>query len=154
MKESFKSIDDILLEVAKEEGMSKSEIKDLWNHQKIYVKKQMESEGVYAILLPFVGTLSLNVKQYSKELKGKTRKFYSNFTDKVAKLKEHENYSKYGNAHKKVTGVNRLARYIIRKYYTGIEKSKNLMFHNKCWDIISKYSNGVFDKREETIKKQ
>ena len=153
MKEGFRSIEEILLEVAKDEGMSKKEIEDVWLHQQSFIKKQMEKEGVYSILLPFVGTLSLNVKQFTKELKYRPRELYKSFINKVSKLKIHSNYTKYENAHKKITGVNRLTRNIIKNYYTGIEKSKNLIIHSKCWDIISKYSNGVFKKRDKIIRK-
>lgn len=151
MKQGFKSIKDILLEVAEEEGLNRTEIKDIWNHQESYIKKKMEQEGVYAIFIPFLGTLSLNVKQFSKEIKGKSRSFYKDFIKKVKDLKNHKNYKKYANAHKKVTGVNRLARYIISRYHTGIEVSKNLIVHSKCWEIIEKYSNGVYEKRDKII---
>lgn len=153
MKEGFRPIDDILSEIGEEEGMSLEEMKDIWNHQRKYTQKQMDTEGVYSIFLPFIGTLSLNVKQFDKEVKGKTRSLYQGFIDKVTNLKEHENYTKYGNSHKRVTGVNRLARYIITNYDTGLDRSKNILIHNKCWDIISKYSNGVFEKRDETLKR-
>ena len=76
-------------------------------------KKKMEEEDVYAIFIPFIGTLSLNVKQYIKEIKHKNRKFYKNFIEKVEKLLKHENYTKYGNAHKKTTAIHRLVSYII-----------------------------------------
>lgn len=153
MKEGFKSIDEILKEVAEDEGMTFEEVKDLWDHQKNYIKKQMDTEGVYAIFLPYIGTLSLNVKQFSKELTNKTRDTYRNFINKVAKLKDHEKYTKFDNAHKKVTGVNRLARYIVNNYQTGIEISKKLLAHNKCWNIITKYSNKGYEKRETPIKR-
>lgn len=148
MKEGFRSIEDILIEVGEEEGMSFKEMNDIWEHQKKYIKKQMDSEEVYAILLPFIGTLSLNVKQFTKQLKGKTRSFYKNFISKVDKLQQHENYSEFGNSHKRITGVNRLTRYIINKYNTEIIKSKRLLVHNKCWSIIEKYSNGIYEKNE------
>ena len=132
MKEGFRSVDEILAEVAKDEGMSMAEIRDVWSHQKKYIKKLMDTEGVYSIFLPCIGTLSLNVKQFNKEIRGKTRSFYKNFIDKAANLLEHEDYTMYENSHKKVTGVNRLARYIITNYHTGIEKSKNIIVHTKC----------------------
>tara|TARA_R110002012_G_scaffold119169_2_gene268160 strand:- start:161 stop:604 length:444 start_codon:yes stop_codon:yes gene_type:complete len=147
MKEGYRSLKEILKEVGEEEGLSMKEINDIWLHQKTYIKKSMEMEGVYSILLPFIGTLSLNVKQYAKEIKGKKREFYDNFTKKVEELKKHPNYSQYENAHKRVTGVNRLARYIISKYDTGLKKNKKLIVKSKCWKIIEKYSNGVFEKK-------
>lgn len=153
MKEGFKTVDEILAEIGEEEGMSLKEMKDLWGHQKKYIQKQMDTEGVYAIFLPYIGTLSINVKQFTKEIKNKTRSIYKDFIDKVFNLKNHENYTKFGNAHKRVTGVNRLTRYIISNYYTGIEKSKNILINNKCWSIIEKYSNGGYKKREEPLKR-
>lgn len=147
MKEGYKTVDEILLEVAKEEGMTLKETKDLWNHQKEYIKKQMEKEDVYSIFLPFIGTLSLNVKQYIKEVKGKKKSFYANFISKVEKLLNHENYLEYNNSHKRVTGVNRLARYIVSKYITEEVKSKKIIEHKKCWEVIGKYSNGSFNKK-------
>ena len=153
MKDGFKSIEEILEEVGAEEGMSIEEMRDIWEHQKTYTKKRMEEEGVYAIFLPFIGTLSLNVKQFKKQLKGKTRSLHENFIRKTKSLLEDENFGQYNNSHKKITGVNRLARYIIKSYHTGIDKSKRLLVHTKCWDIIEKYSNGAFEKREETIKR-
>lgn len=153
MKEGFKSIDEILAEVGKEEGMSLREMKDLWGHQKKYIQKQMDTEGVYAIFLPYIGTLSVNVKQYAKEIKNKTRSVYKSFIDKVASLKKHKNYTKSANAHKKITGVNRLARHIITNYHTGLERSKNILVHYKCWDIIAKYSNRGYEKRDTPIKR-
>lgn len=146
MKEGFKSINEILLEVAEEEGMDFAEIKDVWKHQKKYVKQQMDSEKVYAIFLPFIGTLSLNVKQYTREIRGKTRSLYEKLISKIKKLKNHENYTGYGNAHKKVTGVIRLTEHIISNYKTGLESKKNMLIHSKCWDVLSKHSNGAFNK--------
>jgi hypothetical protein len=154
MKEGFKSIDEILEEVAKDEGMTLKETTDLWNHQKKYIKDQMDKEGVYAIFLPFVGTLSLNTKQYVKEIRGKVKELYLDFINKAEKLKEHENYTYFKNSHKKVTGVNRLARYIIRYYDTGVTRGKKLMAHNKCWDIIYKYSNNNYSKRDKAITRK
>lgn len=148
MKDGFKSIEDILDEVAEEEGLSRREIKDIYRHQKRYINKQMEKEDVYAIFIPFIGTLSLNVKQAEKEIRGKKRNVYSSFIKKVSKLKKHENYSEYSNSHKRVTGVNRLARYIMNHYDTGVEKIKRLIPHKKCWDVIEKYSNNKFTKNE------
>ena len=153
MREGFKSIKEILKEVAEDERMTWTEIEDLWLHQKNYVKKQMEKEDVYAIFIPFIGTLSLNVKQLTAELKGKNKRKHKKIINKVENLKNHENYTKYRNSHKKITGVNRLARYIISKYNTGLDRSKNLLTRHKCWEIISKYSNGNFEKREEPIKR-
>ncbi len=147
MKEGFKNVKDILKEVAEEEGLSVKEINDLWRHQKIYIKKQQSLKGVYSIFLPFIGTLSLNVKQAEKEIKGKSKEFYKEFLEKIKLLKLHPNYREYSNAHKKVTGVNRLARYVIRNYDTGIEKTKKILLHKQCWDIISKYSNKIFKKK-------
>lgn len=151
MNEGYKSISDIVKEVAEEEGMTHSEVRDVWEHQKRYVKTQMETEGVYAIFLPFIGTLSLNTKQFSKEIKNKIRKTHSLIIDKVEKLSKHSNYTKYKNSHKRVTGVNRLARYIIRHYETGIDKNKKLIAHKKCWKTIYKYSNNNFIKKQELI---
>lgn len=149
MREGFKSIKEILKEVAEDEGMTWTEIEDLWLHQKNYVKKQMEKEDVYAIFIPFIGTLSLNVKQYVKEIKHKNRKFYKNFINKVEKLKIHENYTKYGNSHKKTTAIHRLVNYIIDKFEIEESKKETLIIHKKCWDIISKYSNGVLKKKTD-----
>ena len=148
MFDGFKSIDTILKEVAEEEGMPLREVKDLWKHQKTYIKELMDTPNIFAILLPYIGTLSLNVKQYKKEIKNKSRSFHSNFINKVEALQEHTEYSQYGNSHKKVTGVNRLARYIIRTYETGIKRNYKILEHAKCWDIISKYSNDKYEKKK------
>jgi len=147
MKEGFKSVKEILKEVAEDEGMTWTEIEDVWLHQKSYIKKQMEEEEVYSILIPFIGTLSLNVKQYIKEIKHKNRKFYKNFIDKVEKLKLHEKYSKYANSHKKTTGIHRLVKYIVKNFNVEDYKKEYLATHRQCWDIISKYSNGVLKKK-------
>lgn len=143
MEEGFKSIRDILKEVAEDEGMTWTEIEDVWIHQKKYIKNKMENKEVYAIFLPFIGTLSLNTKQYIKEIKYKNRKFYKNFINKVESLKKHDNYTKYGNAHKKTTAIHRLVNYIINNFDIEEKKKETLTIHKKCWDIISKYSNGV-----------
>lgn len=148
MEEGFKSMKEILLEVAEDEGMTWTEIEDVWLHQKKYIKKKMEEEDVYAIFIPFIGTLSLNVKQYIKEIKHKNRKFYKNFIEKVEKLLKHENYTKYGNAHKKTTAIHRLVSYIIDTFDIDEDKKEALVTHKKGWDIISKYSNGVLKKKE------
>lgn len=149
MKEGYKSIEEILQEVADEEGIDIREIKDVWKHQKFYVKNQMDAKGVYAIFLPFIGTLSLNTKQFSVEIKGRIRGLYKNFVNKVNDLENHENYNKFANSHKKLTGVNRLARRVIKKYKTGLKTTRSLLVHNKCWEIIAKYSNGVYDKNND-----
>jgi hypothetical protein len=149
MKDGYKSINEILKEVAEEEGMPLKEIIDLWKHQKTYIKKLMDAPNIFAIFLPYIGTLSLNVKQYTKEIKNKSRSLHSGFIDKVAILKTHPEYSQFGNSHKRVTGVNRLTRYIIRTYETGLKRSNRIIEHTKCWDIISKYSNDIYKKKEE-----
>ena len=146
MKEGFKTVNEILKEVAAEEGMTQKEIRDIWAHQKEYIKIQMEKEEVYAIFLPYIGTLSLNVKQFYNEIKGKSRNFYANFIHKVDKLLQHEKYGEFTNSHKRVTGVNRLTRHIIKNYITEENKSKKLIDHKKCWGIITKYSNGTLNK--------
>ena len=147
MKEGFKTIQEIIKEVGEEEGFSYNEMEDIWIHQRNYIKKMQEKEGVYAIFLPFIGTLSLNVKQAKKELKGKSKEFYKNFLKKVEDLQLHPNYTQYHNSHKKVTGVNRLARNIIRRFETFIEKERKLIPHKDCWEIIEKYSNNIFTKK-------
>ena len=83
---------------------------------------------------------------YKKEIKNKSRELHSNFINKVATLEAHTEYSQFGNSHKRVTGVNRLARYIIRTYETGIKRSNKILEHVKCWDIIFKYSNDGYEK--------
>lgn len=149
MKEGFRTLKEIIQEVAdEEEHFSYKDIEDIWIHQREYTKKCMEQEGVYAIFLPYIGTLSLNIKQAKKEILGKSKIFYKNFLDKIEKLKQHPNYTENGNTHKKVTGVNRLARSIIRRFETGI-KEKRLIKHKECWTIIEKYSNDGYAKREE-----
>ena len=153
MKDGYKSINDILKEVAQDEGMSFREVRDLWGHQKKYIKKQMETDGVYAIFLPYIGTLSLNVKQFHKELRGKCKERYADFIQKVKNLENDHRYTEFNNAHKRITGVNRIARYLIRHYHTGIEKIKKILPHKYCWPIIEQYSNGVFEKRDEILRK-
>lgn len=147
MKEGYKTIDEILKEVAKEEGISLKEVEDIWKHQESYAKKQMDKEGVYAIFLPFIGTLSLNTSQYSKEIKGRIRGLYKTIVNKVSKLKKHENYGEYANAHKKTTGVKRLASKVIKDFETEVEDSE-VLTNSELWSIVSKYSNGVYSKKE------
>lgn len=142
MKEGYKSIEDILKEVGEEEVMSQREMNDLWKHQKDYINKKQEEEGVYAIFVPFIGTLSLNVKQYTAEVRSKNKSYYKEFTDKINKLKSDIRYVKYSNAHKKVTGVHRLIKYITEKFET--EKNLRKWLASKTterWELISKYSN-------------
>ena len=52
MEEGFKTIQEILKEVAEDEGMTKRQIKDLWSHHKSYIINQMKSPEVYAIHIP------------------------------------------------------------------------------------------------------
>lgn len=148
MKEGFKSVKEILLEVAEDEGMTWTEIEDVWLHQKKFIKDKMEEEEVYSIFIPFIGTMSLNVKQYIKEIKYRNKDFYSKFISKVEKLKNHKNYTKYGNSHKKTTAFHRLVSYIIDKFEVEENKKYTLLAHKKCWELISKYSNGVLKKKE------
>lgn len=147
MKEGTRYIEDILLEVGEEEGMSKSEMNDLWNHQMAFVKKQAEKEGVYSIFLPYIGTMTLNVKQVLKEMRKRHKRHYLDLIDKVKKLKKHENYTTYNNAHKRVTAANRLARRIIKNYVTDMDKNTRLLFREECWPLISKYSNKILNKK-------
>lgn len=148
MREGYKSIKDILTEVAEEEGMTYRELKDVWNHQKHYIKKLMDKENIYAIFLPTIGTLSLNTKQADREKRGKDKSYYKSFLEKVEALKNHENYRTYKNSHKRVTGVNRLYRYINSTYETGTEEKK-LSPHKECWNTILKYSNNVYKKKDK-----
>ncbi len=149
MKEGYKSIEEILIEVGEEEGLSLPEMKDIWEHQKKYTQEQMDTDGVYAIFFPFIGTLSLNTKQVYKELKGRPRILYKSIIDKVDDLVKHVKYTKYVNVHKRVIGVNRLTRYIVKTYHTNIDKSKRLLMHTDCWNIIEKYSNGALKKKSK-----
>ncbi|MFT6125916.1 MAG: rubrerythrin [Flavobacteriaceae bacterium] len=142
MKEGYKSIEDILKEVGEEEGMSLREMTDIWKHQKAYINKKQEEEGVYAIFIPYIGTLSLNVKQYIAEVRYKNRSYYKDFTEKINKLKSDIRYVKYSNAHKKVIGVHRLIKYIAEKFET--EKNLRKWIASKAierWELIAKYSN-------------
>ena len=146
MKEGYCSIEDILKEVGEEEGLTKAEVNDLWKHQKAYINKKQEEEEVYAIFIPFIGTLSLNVKQYALEIKHKNRSYYKNLTVKINSLKNDSNYKKYSNAHKKVTGVHRLLKYITEKFKTEKTLKEYILSYEKRWDIISKYSNNKLEK--------
>lgn len=154
MEKGYKSIEEIIREVAEEEGLNFRETRDIWNHQKHYVKKLMETDGIYAIFLPYIGTLSLNVKQFQKEIKTKITDLYKGLVSKIEKLVKHENYSQYSNAHKRITSSNKLARRIISAYDTGHERSKRLLLHKKCWEIIERYSNGQYNKRETKLTRQ
>lgn len=149
MKEGFKTINEILREVAKEEDMSWAEIEDVWLHQKNYILKQMEEKEVYAIFIPSIGTLSLNVKQFIKEIKYKNKEFYQKIIHKAEGLKKNKNYTKYGNSHKKTTGVHRLVKYIVNNFEVEEIKKRKLVLHKKCWEIISKYSNGILKKKSK-----
>lgn len=149
MKEGFRTDEDILREVAKEEGMTIHEIRDVWLHQRKYINKLQEEEGIYAIFLPYIGTLSLNVKQFKKELRYKNKPTYTAFIEKVNKLENDERYKKYGNAHKKTTGIHKLTNYIINNYKTDLIFKKVLAFHKECWSIIEKYSNDVLEKKDK-----
>lgn len=151
MKEGHKSIDDILREVAEDEGMNFRQIRDVWKHQKLYIKKKMEQDDVYAIFLPSLGTLCLNTKQYLRERRGKNREYYKTLKEKVERLINHQRYGIYGNAHKKITGVNKIARYVIKHFHTGIEVTRKIIPHKICWPIIEKYSNGGYEKRDEVL---
>ncbi len=114
----------------------------------------MDTEGVYSILLPFIGTLSLNVKHYNQEVKGRVRRLYNDFILKVEKLISHENYERTGNSHKKIIGSNRLARRVIKDYHTEEDKSKRLLSRKKSWSIIEKYSNSKYKKRSKKLTRK
>lgn len=143
MKEGFKSIKEILLEVSEDENMSYKEVQDLWIHQREYVKKKMTEDNVYAVYIPYIGTLSLNTAQFDREIKYKNRKVYKKFIDKVTKLKNNVKFTVYGNSHKKTTSVTRLIKYLHKNFIIEYKNRKFYSVHSKCWDIISKYSNGV-----------
>lgn len=146
MKEGHKDIKDILKEVGQEVNLSEKEMQDLWEHQKRYINKLQEKEDVFAIFLPYIGTLSLNTRQYKREIKIKNRVFYKNFSAKVKKLMNHENFTMHQNAHKKTTSIHRLTKYILNHYNAEDDMKKTLPFHRKCWNIIAKYSNDVYQK--------
>lgn len=149
MKEGFITDDEILKELSKETDFSYSELKDIWIHQREYIKQMMEEEDVYSIFIPHIGTLCLNTKQARLEAKGKIKENYVDFFDKLDRLENHPNYTYYSNPHKKITGVNKLARNIHRNFETGIKRLKKLIPHKKCWDIIENHSNGKYEKRDE-----
>lgn len=149
IKEGYITVKEIIEEISQEEGIPKSQLTDIWKHQKLYTQKLMETEDVFSIFLPFIGHLSLNVKQVKVELKNRSRKVYEKFLNKVKKLEEHDNFTYYGNPHKKVTGVNRLARRIIKRYHTDIVKERKLIPTKLCWRIIENYSNNKYKKKED-----
>jgi len=148
LKEGTRYIQDILHEVAEEEGMSKKEIRDVWNHQKRYIKQLMDKPGIYSIDIPFLGTLCYNTKYFDKFIEKKWKKDkYKGQIQKSKEIKEHSNYTLYSNAHKRVPGVLRMARSIIRRFETGIKKRK-LIAHKKCIQIISNFSNELYNKKD------
>lgn len=148
MREGFKSIKEILIEVGEEENLSYKEIQDLWIHQREYTKSKMSDDETCAIYIPYIGTLSLNVSTYKKCLKYKNRKVYKNFINKVKNLKENKNYTHFGNAHKKRSSILKLIRYIFKNFKVE-EDFKNIFSStSKCWSIISKYSNNKLSKKE------
>lgn len=149
MKEGFRDIRDILKEVGEEEGFTYTEMNHLFKHQKHYINKLQEQEGVYAIFFPFLGTYAINVKQAEREIRGKSKNHYAKFLKKIEVLKKHPKYKKNANAHKRVIGLNRIVRYITRTFETGIEPIKFLYPHRKCWDIVQKYSNNFYKKKDE-----
>lgn len=149
MKDGYKDVDEILLEVAEEEGMTKTEIRDLWKHQRSYVIKQMTTPEIYAIHIPFIGTISLNIKQFKTERKGRNYIHYSDFMDKGRELMNKDDFKKYGNAHKKTSSIHKLINYILKKFETGVEYEEVRNRHHKMWDVIAKYSNGKYNKKEE-----
>ena len=151
MKEGFKTDSDVLIEIAEEEGLSMREVRDLWKHQKNYIKKLMEQDDVYSIRIPFIGTYCLNVKQAKKEKERRKDDLYHKFYDKIEKLLDHPNFNYFKNAHKRVTGVNRLARVIVRHYDTEVKKPRRLMPHKKCWKIIENYSNGNYQLKTKKV---
>ncbi len=152
MKEGYKDIKEILQEVGEEEGMSSREMNDLWKHQIVYTKLMMEKEGVYAILLPYIGSLNINIKQAERELINKKKELYTSFLDKVDKMLNHFKYGKYNNAHKKMTGVNKMAQRIVNYFFTGEVKYKEYIKHDKCYDLIENYSNDKYEKRDIRLK--
>lgn len=143
-------IESILEEVAEEEGLSKSEINDLWRHQKSYIKKLIDREEVYTIQIPFIGALCHNTKIFDKFKKSRSRKgSLDKVEEKNNKIKEHENFGIYSNAHKRVPGIMRMARSILTRYESKIKK-KRLMAQKKCISLIEEYSEGLMTKKEGT----
>lgn len=143
-----RQIESILEEVAIEEGLSKSEINDLWRHQKNYIKKLIDSEEVYVIQIPFIGSICHNTKVFDKFKKSRSRKgSLDKVEEKNSKIKEHKNFGMYSNAHKRVPGVMRMARSILTRYESKIKK-KRLMVQKKCIALIEYYSEGLMNKKE------
>lgn len=152
MREGYKSIEDILKEVSEDSGIPLSQVKDIWEHQKAYTEKKMEQKDVYAIFFPFIGTLSFNSKKFAKAIKGKPRKVYQKFIDKIEKLKEHYKYNEsiYSNAHKKLTSVDRLAKHVVKEFNTEHAPEKAAFLTNEeSWSVIEKHSNEAYEKRKK-----
>jgi hypothetical protein len=149
LKEGYKDINEILREVGEEEGLNMNEMKDIWRHQKKYINQKQEEDGVYAIFIPFIGTLTLNVKQYTKEIRHRNKYYYTEFIKKVEKLKNDIRYKKYSNAHKKTIGIHKLVNYITNKFETEKNFRQYVKNPKNCWELISKYSNDKLKKKDE-----
>lgn len=158
MKDGYKSIDKILEEVWQEEKQRNpkiklSNIKDVWKYNIEYLQHLQEDEETVAIKIPYIGTLSLNLKQFKIEKKGYSKKKYKNFFEKAAKLREDllvikRKDSNYKSVHEKMAGLNRLYKYITRTYDTGATEAVHLVRQRETIETIEKYSNDVYQKRE------
>ena len=56
-KEGIRYIEDILKEVAKEQGLSEKEVREIWKIHKKYIKQCMNDPNITVINIPYVGLL-------------------------------------------------------------------------------------------------
>lgn len=149
MKKGVKYIWDILREVAKEEGRSYEEVKELWRIHMEYVKDKIDEEDTYILEIPHIGNLYFSGFLYTlkdsksrnkiDELRGKK----ANLVEMITASKNSEGKTKYIYPQERRPNINKLYKSInnhinnTKKKYTST---------NKMIKQIEKYSNDEQDK--------
>ena len=152
-------IEDILKEVAEEEGYDLGQVKEIWKKHRAYVKELMDDPDVHIIELPHLANLYFNAntanhiareKNTKKETKSYMKEKAEDIENKIEEDKENNQSStNYRYPQKSRGGIYKLYRNIVRTVLG--EKLKGGGYRNNKFlsKLFEDYSNGKL-KNEQT----
>lgn len=145
MKKGVKYIQDIIKEVAQEEGRSKEEIKELWRIHREFVKDKIEEEDTFILKIPQIGNLFYS-SSLQRLFNNKSRGYYSYLDGKSLKIdnliedaKTKEGKTKYLYPQKRGSTLYKFYKAIQRVIYN---RKKSYTARNEVYKELEKYSYG------------
>lgn len=134
LKEGTRDIEDILNEVAMEEGYTKQDVREVFNIHKKYIKHIMEKEDSYKIRLPYFGFLYYSTNMAKRYYK---TDFFTNKNKTLRKLR-------------KIHSEKYTAFY---KYLNFKKSSIKVMYDNICKMLGKEITKTSTKEKREIIEK-